>query len=813
MVRSWRQWTVAGAVVVLSVGVGLVGGEAAADTHRRSSQPDAEEVEQVVPAPNSSTGSCGVERWSVKTGTDADSGKITLQSTTATTIASLGSLTAPSSLPANNRVLPTEATVFRLSATLTQYKLEADSDYHLVLSDGSGHSMIAEIPDPACVGAGSPLASSIQKARGEFDTKYTATGSFQNASVPVTVTGVGFFDFLHGQTGVAPNGIELHTVSDIQFGTGSGMNTVTVTNPGSRTATVGTATSLQIVASDSASGQTLSYAATGLPAGLSINTSSGLISGTPSTAGTSSVKVTVTDPTGASASTSFSWTVTAGASGVPRPDHVVVVMMENHSYANIIGSSSAPYINSLASSGATFTHSFAVTHPSEPNYLALFSGSTQGLTSDSCPNTFTGANLGSELIAKQLSFTGYSETMPSNGYTGCTSGAYARKHNPWVNFSNVPAASNLAFSSFPTTYSSLPTLSFVIPNLADDMHDGTIAQGDTWLQQHIDAFAQWAKTHNSLLVLTWDEDDNSSSNQIPTILVGAQVKSGSYSETINHYSVLRTLEDAYGLPYAGASATATPITDVWTASGGGTNTVTVTNPGSQTGTVGTATSLQIRATDSASGQSLTYSASGLPAGLTISPSSGLISGTPTTAATSNVTVTATDGTGARGTASFSWTVAGSGGSGCSGQKLGNPGFETGTAAPWTATSGVISNSATEPPHTGTWDAWLDGYGTAHTQILSQGVSIPAGCHASLSYWLHIDTAETTTSTAYDALTVKVGTTTLATYSNLNHNNGYSQKTLDLSSYAGQSITIAFTGVEDSTKQTSFVIDDTALTLS
>jgi phosphatidylinositol-3-phosphatase len=252
------------------------------------------------------------------------------------------------------------------------------------------------------------------------------------------------------------------------------------------------------------------------------------------------------------------------AAAVPRPDHVVVVIEENHSFADVIGDTrNAPYLNGLAAQGASFSHSFAITHPSQPNYLALFSGSTQGVISDFCPHTFRGANLGQELVGAGLTFTGYSESMPSDGYTGCTSGSYARKHNPWVNFTNVPASANRTFAAFPADFTTLPVLSIVVPNLRDDMHDGTVAQGDTWLRDHLDGYVQWAKTHNSLLVVTWDEDDNGAGNQVPTIFVGQQVRPGSYAEQINHYGVLRTLEDAYGLPHAGASASAAPITDVW----------------------------------------------------------------------------------------------------------------------------------------------------------------------------------------------------------------------------------------------------------
>lgn len=147
---------------------------------------------------------------------------------------------------------------------------------------------------------------------------------------------------------------------------------------------------------------------------------------------------------------------------------------------------------------------------------------------------------------------------------------------------------------------------------------------------------------------------------------------------------------------------------------------------------------------------------------------------------------------------------------CSGQLIGNPGFETGTAAPWSASFGVVSNSTREPAHTGSWDAWLGGYGYANTEILSQTVQVPAGCHATLSYWLHIDTAETTTTTAYDTMTVKLNSTLLHTYSNLDHNTGFAFHSVNLPSGTD---TITFTATEDSSLQTSFVLDDITVTSS
>jgi kumamolisin len=153
------------------------------------------------------------------------------------------------------------------------------------------------------------------------------------------------------------------------------------------------------------------------------------------------------------------------------------------------------------------------------------------------------------------------------------------------------------------------------------------------------------------------------------------------------------------------------------------------------------------------------------------------------------------------------------------QLLGNPGFETGTAAPWTASAGVIDSSPTPAPHSGTWKAWLDGYGTTHTDTLSQAVTIPAGaCSATLSFWLSITTSETTTTTAFDHLTVTVrnaagAVTTLAAFSNLDRSAGYVQRSFDLSAFKGQAIMLQLQGTEDASLQTSFLVDDAAVTVT
>jgi phosphatidylinositol-3-phosphatase len=310
---------------------------------------------------------------------------------------------------------------------------------------------------------------------------------------------------------------------------------------------------------------------------------------------------------------------------LPHPDHVVVVIMENHSFGQIIGNSAAPNINALGAEGASIVNaaadptavisgSHALRHPSQPNYLELFSGNHQGVLQDGRPGTsseplslplpFNTPNLAASLIASGLTFATYSESLPSVGFDGDSystdpaKSQYERKHNPVANWQaadapvnhHVPLSCNQPFSAFPANaagYAALPTVAFVVPNQQNDMHDGSIAQGDAWLKTNIlDGYYQWAKTHNSLVIVTFDEDaTNTLTNQIATIFAGALVKPGNYTETninppdarppdgfitptgtaMNHYNLLRTIEEMFGLAPLGGSVNTPPIIDVFRA--------------------------------------------------------------------------------------------------------------------------------------------------------------------------------------------------------------------------------------------------------
>ena len=293
---------------------------------------------------------------------------------------------------------------------------------------------------------------------------------------------------------------------------------------------------------------------------------------------------------------------------LPVFNHVVIVIEENKDFDEVVGTKVAPYINgTLCAEGASLTQFFGEEHNSEGNYFWLLAGTNFGIGfHDATPSVkinpdypFMSPNLAEQLIKKGLSFKGYSEGLPAIGDPVAVKGLYARKHVPWVSFGNIPMGTNandschLRFSDFPEDFSKLPTVAVVVPNLIDDMHDGgipkSITAGDAWMKEHLDGYYQWAKTHNSILIVTFDENHNTTGfhgltdpasttkgiqNKIPTIFAGAHVRHGEFSEGsgVTHVNLLRTLEAMYKLDKCGAQqpnalkagiADETIITDVF----------------------------------------------------------------------------------------------------------------------------------------------------------------------------------------------------------------------------------------------------------
>jgi len=264
----------------------------------------------------------------------------------------------------------------------------------------------------------------------------------------------------------------------------------------------------------------------------------------------------------------------AAWAAVPRLDHVVVVIMENHDYSQV---RDYPYTASLRAAGSELTSSHAVTHPSQPNYLALWAASTIGITDDTCPapgSPFSAENLGHACEASGKTWRAYSENLPAAGDATCSAsgGLYARRHEPWTNFGNLNHQNERPYGDLATDIAAgrLPNLAFIVPNNCDNTHDCSIQTGDTWLQNHLPAVINAAGA-NGVVILTWDEDSGTSGNgnHILTVFVGGRAKSGYQSTgTVNHYNVVRTICDALGLaPFANA-ATASPIIDVWNSSTG-----------------------------------------------------------------------------------------------------------------------------------------------------------------------------------------------------------------------------------------------------
>ena len=277
--------------------------------------------------------------------------------------------------------------------------------------------------------------------------------------------------------------------------------------------------------------------------------------------------------------------VDVSATTVPSFDHVFLIVMENHAYSQIIGNSTAPYINSLAKGYNSATNYHAITHPSLPNYIAMAAGSTLGITGDcdatggcSVPVPINAPHIGTALEAAGKTWKSYQESMPVPA-TGCpgisNSGSYAPKHNPFVYFADVKndvakcRADIVPYTQLATDLAAgaAPNFAFITPNLCNDMHDCSVATGDTWLKNEVPKiFGSTAFSHqNSLLVITWDEDDFTNVNQVATIFVSPRGKPALTSATsYNHYSLLRTIEEGLGAGRVSTTTgdvTATSMTD------------------------------------------------------------------------------------------------------------------------------------------------------------------------------------------------------------------------------------------------------------
>jgi phospholipase C len=255
---------------------------------------------------------------------------------------------------------------------------------------------------------------------------------------------------------------------------------------------------------------------------------------------------------------------------VPQFEHVIVVIMENKSADRASDPVACPFTAEFAKSYTWFQESYAITHPSQPNYLALWAGSTLGVNDNSCPargSPFNAENFGHALEAAKRTWRAYSEALPGPGATACRAQGdlYTRKHAPWTQFGNLDHRNERPYTDLAGDIAghSLPDLAFVVPDNCHNSHSCSASTGDKWLASELTTMMGAVGRHG-LLVLTFDEDDHSSDNHILTVFAGPLVRPGTSSaRRITHYTLVRTLCDGLGIPPFGEAVNEKPITDVW----------------------------------------------------------------------------------------------------------------------------------------------------------------------------------------------------------------------------------------------------------
>jgi phosphatidylinositol-3-phosphatase len=262
----------------------------------------------------------------------------------------------------------------------------------------------------------------------------------------------------------------------------------------------------------------------------------------------------------------------AGTPPVPSFDHVIVVVLENKTQHDVLGNRAAPYFNALASRSAVLTRYGGVAHPSLPNYLALVSGSTHGITSDCTSCIVNAQNLADTLEGAHRTWKAYAEGLPSPGFTGAHAGRYVKRHMPFLYFRDIVLRSTRRRRVVPLRRLSrdlaageLSSFSLVVPDLCHDMHDCPVAVGDRWLRGFLPPLLRSpALTHGVIFVVTDETRFSSPTGLVPALAAGPLVKPGSrVTLRSSHYTLLRTIEDAWGLPRLGRSARVAPITGIW----------------------------------------------------------------------------------------------------------------------------------------------------------------------------------------------------------------------------------------------------------